>query len=259
MPQTRIRANQPATVKAAAGGTGTGTNPAGSSLTTDDIGMIEVMLAEAAASTPTDTSVFDLAASNADSVTTPTDAASYEITNTNTDTPATPTGAHTTLLTIGATTATATNTAGSGWTNPTNAQGLADGTFATANSAANLTPANQAGTLLLSYATLGTAATETVAANPVLTVTASLTVGLLGSGSLTISYSTDGGTNYTQITSVTATTAGPFTATLTGFTLANIANLRVRAVTSVTGSATAASTANFDAASIVFTTTGSAG
>lgn len=235
--------------------TGSSGVPAGSVVTSDSTGLLEVQFSTAeTANTPTEAQAYAIAVSSAETSATPTEAQLVEITQ-SADTATAPSETRATTIRVGATTAAAANTAGSGWTNPTNAQGLNDSTSASANSASGLSPANQAGVLTLTFATIGTLAGEAIAANPVLTVYAALTVASLGTGSLLIEYSTNGGGAWTTLANVTATNAGPFTATLNGFSLTNVANLRVRATCSVTGSALGASTATLDAAVLAGATT----
>lgn len=161
-------------------------------------------------------------------------------------------------LRAGATTATNVTTAGSGWATPANAQGPNDAAVSTLNSAAGVGAANQAGTLTLAYASPGTLANESLPAGSYdLIAYYTLTVGVLATGSLTVEYSVNGGTNWTNLATHTATidrSAG-FTFATTGLTLASLPNLRVRFTGSVTGSATAAGTATVNAVVVPITTT----
>lgn len=258
MPRTRIRGRAPFSVTTGGGTTGTSANPPGSSLTTDDIGSIEIMLAEAAA-VPTSAELFLLSVTQpGDTSALPADdVGDYLIINQVADPASVPTGAHATSIEAGATTVT--QTTGTGWTNPANAQGVPDASTSVLNSAAGLNPPTVTGTLTGVFASLGTPSTETQTGTVTLTVYADITVGLLATGSLAIAYSTDSGANYTTISTQTATFAGPFTATLTGFLIANLDNLRFRAVGTVKGAALTAATATVDAAVASFTTTGSPG
>lgn len=261
MTQTRIRSNNPSTVKITGSGGGTSTNPLGSSLTTEAFSI--VITAPDSVATPTETSAFALKTSSADSTATPTEGTTFRI-QPPTDTVATPTGAHSTSIRAGA--STVTQTTGTGWTTPANAQGVNDGTNSVLDSPAGVTPATVTGTLTGVFNTLGTPSTETQTGTVVLTIYCTLSVPALGTGSLTLSYSVDSGTNYTVITTesvsspVTATSfTAPVTVTLPGFLIANLASLRFRAAGSVLGTALAATTATVDAAVASFTTTGSAG
>lgn len=255
MPRTRVRAKPPLVITISSG-TSDGTNPAGSSLTVDSIGAIDIGVNEPSP-VPGEVFSFALTVASAELNAAPEDSvSSVSIVTQGTDLISAPTNARSFDVSAGAPTATATNTAGNGWTNPTNAQGVNDGTNAQANSPAGLTPANQAGTLNLTFADIGAVSLETRSSAPVLTIFATLTVGLLATGSLTLSYSTDSGAVYTQIANLSTTNAGPFSVVLP--LNVNLANVRVRAATSVTGSATSASTATFDAAVISFSTNSNA-
>lgn len=255
MPSTRIRSNSPASIKA--GGTsGSSTNPAGSSLTTEAFS-IAIKVPDTVTA-PTEVMTFAVKTSSADASTAPTEASAFNI-KPPTDTASTPTGAHSTAIQTGATTVT--QTSGTGWDVPANAQGMPDGVFANCTSASGLTPTTATGTLTGAFASMGAATTETQTGTVTLTYTYGLTLAALTTGSLVLSYSTDSGTNYTTATTVSATAANgtTFTATLTGFLLANLANLRFRAAATVIGGAVTASTASLDAVVASFTTTGSAG
>jgi hypothetical protein len=253
MTRTRIRSRGPLTVTVVGGGGG-GTNPAGSSLTTDGF-FINIKTADAV-TTPTENLTFALKTSSADTGTAPAEASGFNITPP-TDTVSTPTGGHSTAILAGATTVT--QTTGTGWTSPANAQGLSDAVNATITSASGVTPATATGTLTGVFNTFGTVATETQTGTVTLTFYSTLTLALLTAGSLTLTYSTDGGVNYSTAATFTATATGNTTVTLTGFLLANLGNLRFRAAASVIGGAVTASTATLDAVVASFTTTGSAG
>lgn len=257
MPRTRIRQKNRLTVNTGGSQVGDSGNPAGSSLTTDDLGFIDITLAELN-DTPAEAASFALAASSAEVSALPADVMDFlVIMLAPTDPVNTPAGANAAELRAGGSTAAQTTSVGTGWTNTANAAGLNNGTNSTINSAAGLGAANTQGTLVISFADIGAfASNATLSGTVTLTIYAALTVGLLATGSLTVAYATDGGTVYTQVASVTATNAGPFTVTIPSATLTNLANLKVRLVASVTGSATGASTATADAAVVSFATTG---
>lgn len=260
MPATRIRSKLPFSITIG-GGTGSSTNPAGSSLTTDAFSI--AVKADQPVTAPTEVMTFAIKTSSADSSTTPSEGLAFRV-QPPTDTVSTPTGAHSTSILAGATTVT--QTTGTGWTNPANAQGVSDGSNSTLTGASGVTPTTVSGTLTGVFNTLGNPTTETQTGTVVLTIYCTLSIPALGTGSLTLSYSTDSGTNYTAIVTESATAPvtatnfpNPVTVTLTGFLITNLANLRFQAAGSALGTALGSTTATVDAAVASFTTTGSAG
>ena len=152
---------------------------------------------------------------------------------------------------VGATTVT--QTTGTGWTTPANAQGLPNGTLATITRAAGVQTGTATGTLTGTYASLGAPDPASQVGTVTLTFTYSATIGTLASGSLQFSYSLNNGGAFTNAgAAITATTAlTTLTATVT-LPVAQLNQLQFRAVASVTNSATGAATFNLDAVTATF-------
>jgi len=208
--------------------------------------------------TPGETNLSELAASSSEANTSPTEVNALNIGAANEPNMA-PTAGHTSATTAGATTVT--QTTGTGWVNPANAQNLSNGTNATITGPSGLTPTAITGTLVGSYATLGTLATETQdAASVTLTFTTTTVLSSpLGEVYVEYSYSTNSGTTYTLIGNpIIATSSAPVTASVT-LAATSLSTLRFKVAASVKGDAVAASSATLDAVVISFNHTGSAG
>lgn len=257
MPRTRIRGRNPGSVTTTTGGTQVGPANA-SSYTADTTGDIEIIFPGETVSVPTETHTFVIAYTGpAESNTAPTEAQFFDIVDGATDTISAPTLGHSTAIRAGA--ATVTQTVGTGWQTITNAQGLNDGTNATISSS-NGTAVT--GTLVLAFASLGALTAEASSAiSTTVAIYWTQAQALLTNASTALAYSTDGGTNYTAIRTQTgAFTGAPDNVVIAGLTVANLANLRVRLVTSVTGGAlNATASATLDAVVVSATTTGAAG
>lgn len=165
---------------------------------------------------------------------------------------------------------TVTQTTGTGWTNPANAQGLSDGVNATINSAANaLGAATVTGTLTGTFASLGTLANETLvtfddglpSGKYRLDFYFTLALGALGTVSLALQYSANSGSSYTTLQTHTASNspAGGFQSfnapSEVELPKSNIGALRFRVVASVKGGNAAPSTATLDAVELRLATT----
>lgn len=165
---------------------------------------------------------------------------------------------------------TVTQTTGTGWTNPANAQGLSNGVNATINSAANALGATTVtGTLTGTFASLGTLANEELVIFEDglpsgvyrLDYYFTLALGALGTVSLALQYSSNSGTNYT--TSVTHTASISPAGGVQSFSVPGLAempkgsigNLRFRVVASIKGGNLAPSTATLDAVELRLVTT----
>lgn len=158
------------------------------------------------------------------------------------------------LARLGATTVAQTAITGTGWVSPANSQGLNDSVNTTITGSGT-TATTSAGTLTGSFVTLGTVANETPTGTIDLTFFGvALTVGLLGSGSISLQYSTNGST-YTTLQTLSATTASTaYSFTITGVTLATVSSLTWRAVATVTGTTLNPSSATLDAGVVTFQT-----
>lgn len=255
MPRTRIRAKAPLTVSTGGGQVTDGTNPAGSSLTTDSLGVIDIMFGEAVVA-PGDAATFALAVTTPDSVLTPQDASQFFVIMQDVgDSAATPGATHASEVKVGASTVTAANTSGTGWTNPANAQGMSDGVNATMTGAGGLTPTRETGALTGVFASMGNPTLETQSGSVTLDFTYSLTIQSLTTGSMSLHYSLDAGQNFVTAASFTETSSGTHRATFT-LAFASLGNLRFRVDASVQGSAVAASTATLDSVVATFNLTG---
>lgn len=147
-------------------------------------------------------------------------------------------------------------TGSAGWSLPANATGLNNGTLSTVTSNSGITPVRQTHHLTGTYATLGSMALETRPVDITLTFYGvALILETLTAGSVEMLVSTNGGTNFISLQTLSATTAASdysFTVTIDP---ANLSSLRFRVTGDVIGGATSTSSASVDAVVAAFSTT----
>jgi hypothetical protein len=237
----------------AGGGTSGGAGiPAGSAVMSDDV----LLFADVSLPDPlggkSDSPMFDLAAAYAETLAAPADAQALFADTTLADTRAVPTDARNLQIVAGATTVT--QTTGTGWQNPANAQGLPNAVNATINAPAAVGGATVTGTLTGVYASVGSVANDAALSGSItLLFTGTVTVGALATGNVQVQVSTNAGGAYTTLATLTASGAlGSHT--ITGVTPATLDQLRFRVVASHTPSATGASGTTLDAVTVTFNT-----
>lgn len=255
MTRTRIRAKAPLVVNTGGAQVGDSTNPAGSSLTVD--GFSVAISGDEPAPAPDDAALFALSTSSAETNSSPVeDSLFFAIMQGVGDSAATPTNNR--AFTISAGASTVTQTAGTGWQNPANAAGTSNAVSATINAPAALGGATLTGTLVGVFNDVVETLSETVTGTVSFAWFGSVTIGVLATGSVALSYSLDGGSNYTTLQTYTASAAAMGTYTIP-LVLANLDLLRFRIVNTHTPSATGASGATLDAVVATIQLTGSGG